>query len=60
MPDEETLRTWSNTYTRAVRERTVRQETTMARAGRLLHYLYAAKISEVPETTEKYAITLVR
>ena len=56
---EETLRTWANTYTRAVRQRTVRQETTIAKTGTLPHYLYTAKISEVAETTEEYSIHLI-
>ena len=57
--DEETLRTWANTYTRAVRQRTVHQEKTMAKTGTLPHYLYTAKISEVAETTEEYSILLI-
>ena len=57
--DEETLRTWANTYIRTVRQRTVYQETTMAKTGTLLHYLYIAKISEVVETTEEYSIPLI-
>ena len=60
--DEETLWTWANTYRRAVRknrQRTVRQETTMAKTGTLSHYLYTAKISEVDETTEEYLIPLI-
>ena len=59
---EETLWTWANTYRRAVRknrQRTVRQETTMAKTGTLSHYLYTAKISEVDETTEEYLIPLI-
>ena len=57
--DEETLRTWANTYTRAVRQRTVRHGTTMAKTGTLPNYLYTAKISEVAETTEEYSIPLI-
>ena len=57
--DEETLRTWSNTYTKAVPQRTVRQETTMATRGTLPHYLYTVKISEVAEITEEYSIPLI-
>ena len=57
--DEDTLRTWANTYTRAVRQRTVRQETTMAKTGTLPHYLYTGKISEVAETTEDCLILLI-
>ena len=56
---EETLRTWANTYIRAVRQRTVYQGTTMAKAGTLPHYLYTAKISEVAKTTEEYSIPLI-
>ena len=52
--DEETLRTWANTNTRAVCQRTVRQKTTMAKTGTLPYYLYTAKISEGAETTEEY------
>ena len=57
--DEDTLRTWANTYTRAVRQRTVRQETTMAKTGTLPHDLYTAKIIEVAETTEEYSTPLI-
>ena len=57
--DEETLRTWANTYTRAVRQRTVHQEKTMAKTGTLPHYLYTAKISELAETTEEYSVPLI-
>ena len=57
--DEETLRTWVNPYTRAVRQRTVRQETTMAKTGTLPHYLYTAKISEEAEKIEEYSIPLI-
>ena len=57
--DEETSRTWANTYTRAVRQRTVRQETTMAKTWTLPHYLYTAKISEVAEITEEHSIPLI-
>ena len=57
--DEETLRTWANTYTRAVRQRTVCHGTTMAKTGTLSNYLYTAKIIEVAETTEEYSIPLI-
>ena len=60
--DEETLWTWANTYRRAVRknrQRTVRQETKLARTGTLPHYLYTAKISEVAETAEENSIPLI-
>ena len=57
--DEETLWSWANIYTRAVRQRTVCQETTMAKTGTLPHYLYTAKISEVVERTEEYLILLI-
>ena len=60
--DEETLWTWANTYRTAVsknRQRTVRQETAMAKTGALPHYLYTAKISVVDETTEEYLIRLI-
>ena len=57
--DEEALQIWANTYTRAFRQRTVHQETTMAKTGTLPHYLYTAKISEVPETNEEYSIQLM-
>ena len=57
--DEETLWTWANIYTRAVRQRTVCQETTMAKTGTLPHYLYTAKISEVAERTEESLILLI-
>ena len=57
--DEETLRTWANTYTRTVRQRTVSQETTMAKTGTPPHYLYTDKISELAETTEDCLILLI-
>ena len=57
--DEETLRTWANTNTRAVCQTTVRQKTTMAKTGTLPYYLYTAKISEGAETTEEYSIPLI-
>ena len=57
--DEETLRTWANTYTRAVRQRIAHQETKLARTGTLPHYLYTAKISEVAETAEENSIPLI-
>ena len=56
---EETLRTWANAYKRAIRQRTVRQETGMAKTGTLPHYLYTAKISELAETTEEYSVRLI-
>ena len=57
---EETLRTWANAYKRgAIRQRTVRQETGMAKTGTLPHYLYTAKISEVAERTEESLILLI-
>ena len=52
---EEKLRVWANSYTRAVRQRTVRQETTMAKSGTLPHYLYSTKISEVADTTKSFS-----
>ena len=57
--DDETLRTWAHTYTRVVHQRTVRQETTMAKTGTLPYYLYTAKISEVAETTKEYLIPFI-
>ena len=56
---EETLRTWANTYTRAVHQRTVRQETTMSKTETLPHYLYTAKISEIAQITKEYSIPLI-
>ena len=56
---EETLQTWANTYTRTVRQRTVHQETAMAKTRTLCHYLYTAEISGVDETTEEYSIQLI-
>ena len=53
---EELLQTWAYTYTRAVRQRTVRQETTMAKMGTLPHYIYSSRINEVIEATEEYNI----
>ena len=59
VPDEESLQTWANTYTRAVCQRTFLQKTTMAKTGTLPYYLYTAKISEGAETTEEYLIPLI-
>ena len=41
-------------------QRTVRQETTMAKTGTLLHDLYSNKIREVAETAEAYSTDVVR
>ena len=55
----EKLRTWPYTYTRAVRQQTVHQKTTMANTGTLRHYLYSNKISEIAKTTEAYSADTV-
>ena len=40
---QQEMQCWANTYTKGVRQRTVRQETTMCKSGTLPHYLYASK-----------------
>ena len=52
--NEEKLISWAESYTRAVRQRTVRQETTMAKSGTLPHYLYADSIDEMAKATAKF------
>ena len=42
--DISTMREWAHTYGAAVRQRTVRQETTMAKAGTLPAYLYQQEV----------------
>ena len=54
------MRTWADSYTQAVRQRTGCQETTMAKTGTLPHYLYSNKISEVARTTETYSADTFR
>eukprot|EP00111_Clytia_hemisphaerica_P014073 TCONS_00041423-protein len=49
--DEETLQNWATNYTRAVRQRTVRQETTMCKMGTMPHYVYTT--SEIEETAKQ-------
>ena len=43
--EEEEMRQWALTYTRGVRQRSVRQETTMDKSGTLPHYLYSNDIA---------------
>ena len=54
------MRTWADSYTQAVRQRTGCQETTMAKTETLPHYLYSNKISEVARTTETYSADTFR
>ena len=42
--DAQLMKEWAHTFGAAVRQRTVRQETTMARAGTLPDFLYARDI----------------
>ena len=52
--DQEALQNWALTYTRAVRQRTVRQETTMAKMGTLPHYLYTQDTQEIARSIVPY------
>jgi len=54
--EEEKLRVWADSYTRAVRQRSVRQETTMAKCGTLPTYLYTDKVDEMAEATDPYKL----
>ena len=56
--NEEILQTWANSNTRAARQRTVRQEMTIAKMG-ILPHLYASKISEVIESTKEYEYNIL-
>ena len=58
--NEEKWQTWGDSYTRAVRKWTVRQNTTIAKTGTLSRYLYSNKIREVSKTTEAYSADMVR
>ena len=53
---EENLQSWASTYGRAVRQRTVRQETTMCKTGTLPHYLYSsdAAMNEMANKSRPY------
>ena len=48
--DSNALRDWASSYGAAVRQQTVRQETTMARHGTLPEFMYQrqCEISEIP------------
>ena len=50
--EQQALQSWALAYTRAVRQRNVRQETTMAKMGTLPHYLYTQDTHEVPYNNE--------
>ena len=52
--EQQALQGWALTYTRTVRLRTVRQETTMAKMGTLPHYFYAQDTHEVARNTVPY------
>ena len=54
--DEEELQQWSASYTQAVRQRTVRQETTMAKMGTLPYYIYSKNVDKIAESTSKYQL----
>ena len=47
-------------YTQTVLQQTVHQKTTIAKTGRLPHYLYSNKRNEVAETMEAYSADMVR
>ena len=48
------MREWAQTYTKGVRQRSVRQETTMDKSGTLPLYLYTMDIAKKAAQTEKY------
>eukprot|EP00111_Clytia_hemisphaerica_P017220 TCONS_00050955-protein len=52
--NEDLLRDWAANYTRAVRQRTVRQETTMAKTGTLPHYCYTKSLIEVASQSSSF------
>ena len=52
--DEEELKQWSASYTQAVRQRTVRQETTMAKMGTFSYYKYSNNVKKIAESTSEY------
>ena len=54
---EEEMRQWALTYTRGVRQRSVRQETTMDKSGTLPHYLYSVDIAKQAEQNKKFGET---
>ena len=49
--EKQVLQSWTLTYTRAVRQRILRQKTAMAKMGTLLHYLYTQDTNEVARNT---------
>ena len=51
--NEEKLRTWDDSYIRALRQRTVWQKIIVASAGTLPRYLYSNKTSDVAETSDE-------
>lgn len=52
--EEEEMRQWAQTYTKGVRQRSVRQETTMDKSGTLPHYLYSVDICKQAAKTKRY------
>ena len=52
--EQQALHSWPVTYTRAVRQSTVKQETTMAKMGTLPHYLSTQNTHEVATNTVPY------
>ena len=52
--DEEELQQWSASYTQAVRQCTVHQETTMAKMGTLPHYIDSKNLKKITESTSEY------
>ena len=49
--DCEIMRGWASTYGAAVRQRTVRQETTMAKHGTLPEFMYQRQLDSVPKVS---------
>ena len=54
--EEEEMRQWAQTYTKGVRQRSVRQETTMDKSGTLPHYLYTVDLAKQAAQREKYTL----
>ena len=52
--EQQVLKSWTLTYTRAVRQRTVRQETTVEKMGTLPHYLDTQDTHKVARNTVPY------
>ena len=52
--EQQALKSWTLTYTRAVRQRTVRQETTVEKMGTLPNYLDTQDTHKVARNTVPY------